>query len=350
MRVAFLYNCSSEDPAHAADDDVPSRSPIVAALERLGHEVTPIACTLDLASLRRQLIRSGPDVAFNRVDSLGGSDAMMPVVTLLLEAMQLPYTGCRTPTLVATASKIAVKQRLAQDRLPTPRWLTNGLSISINLDNLQIDGDSKFIIKAVYEHASFGLNDASLVDDTDSNRIGELLHERWSETGRPHFAEQFVEGREFNLSLLAPGPQVLPPAEIDFADYPAGKPRIVGFNAKCNQQSFEYHHTHRRFELPPRDQPLIRRLKGLALECWRLFRLEGYGRVDFRCDAGGQPWILEINANPCLLPDSGFAVALKEAGIGYDDGIRRILDDALGRRPALSTAPPVPKSMFINCS
>ena len=49
---------------------------------------------------------------------------------------------------------------------------------------------------------------------------------------------------------------------------------------------------------------------NLAVECWRLFDLAGYARVDFRVDSRGQPWILEINANPCLSPDAGFAAAL----------------------------------------
>jgi D-alanine-D-alanine ligase len=75
----------------------------------------------------------------------------------------------------------------------------------------------------------------------------------------------------------------------------------------------------------------------LAVECWRLFGLAGYARVDFRCDEAGRPWILEINANPCLLPGAGFAAALERAGIGYDEGIQLILDAAL-RPNARSTA------------
>jgi D-alanine-D-alanine ligase len=188
------------------------------------------------------------------------------------------------------------------------------------------------------------LNDTSVVDEADPQPIAGLLRRRQSETGRPHFAEQFVDGREFNLSLLAPGPQILPPAEIEFADYSAEKPRIVGFDAKCNPQSFEYHHTDRRFDLPPADQPLIRRLKTLALECWRLFGLQGYARVDFRCDDSGQPWVLEINPNPCLLPDAGFSAALEAAGIAYVDAVQRIIDDALeGRQPR--HGPPAPKPL-----
>ena len=73
-------------------------------------------------------------------------------------------------------------------------------------------------------------------------------------------------------------------------------------------------------------------MKRLALECWRLFGLQGYVRVDFRVDQAGQPWILEINTNPCLSPDAGYAAALAEAGLDYDDAIRRIVERAVAGR------------------
>lgn len=124
MRVAFLYNRSSEDPAHAAEDAVASRSPVVNALKRLGHRVTSMACTLDLAAIRRKLMCARPDVVFNRVESLGGSDSMMATITLLLDAMKIPYTGNSTAALVATASKVYVKERLHRAGLPTAGWIS----------------------------------------------------------------------------------------------------------------------------------------------------------------------------------------------------------------------------------
>jgi D-alanine-D-alanine ligase len=82
----------------------------------------------------------------------------------------------------------------------------------------------------------------------------------------------------------------------------------------------------------------------LAIECWRLFDLRGYARVDFRCDDAGQAWILEINANPCILPAAGFAAALHRAGISYDDGIQQILQAALpaASQPAKPRSGPQP--------
>ena len=50
-----------------------------------------------------------------------------------------------------------------------------------------------------------------------------------------------------------------------------------------------------------------------------MFGLGGYARVDFRVDKEGNPWVLEINANPCISPDSGFVAAADRAGIDYSE-------------------------------
>ena len=324
MRVAFLYNRFSEDPALAAEDEVPTRSPVVGAFKQLGHRVTPIACTLDLAAIRRRLIRAKPDVVFNRVESLGGSDSMMAAVTLLLDAMKIPYTGNSSAALVATASKVYVKDRLHRAGLPTPKWVNADRGLAKNCE-------SRFILKSDREHASFELNDSSIVCVTCPEQLSDLLRDRENATGRTYFAEEFIDGREFNLALLGPGPRVLPPAEIDFSTFPRGKERIVGQAAKCDQTSFEYNNTERLYDFPASDKRLLRRVSELAVECWRLFELSGYARVDFRVDSAQQPWILEINTNPCTLPDAGFAAALEHAGVEYHDGIQAILDAAIVR-------------------
>ena len=164
----------------------------------------------------------------------------------------------------------------------------------------------------------------------EAESLGRRLRERQRQNGRPWFAEQFIAGREFNLSVLdgPAGAEALPPAEIDFSAFPPDKPHIVGHAAKWQEDSFEFHHTPRRFDFPAEDEELLGRLRSLALSCWELFHLRGYARVDFRVNGHGQPWILEINTNPCLSPDAGFAAALERAGIGYDDAIRRIVQQA----------------------
>ena len=108
---------------------------------------------------------------------------------------------------------------------------------------------------------------------------------------------------------------------MDFSAFPADKPRIIGHRAKWHESSFEYNNTPRNFHVCEHDRPLVEHLQHLALECWRLFNLRGYVRVDFRVDLAGQPWILEINTNPCLSPEAGYSAALAEAGLNYDEAI-----------------------------
>src|SRR4051812_10776128 len=178
MRVAFLYNRSSEDPANAAEDALPSQSPVVDALKRLGHRVTPIACTLDLAAIRRELVRAKPDIVFNRVESLGGSDSMMAAITLLLDSMKIPYTGNSSAALVATASKVYVKERLHRAGLPTPKW-ANAERGSAG------DCEGRFILKSDREHASFGLDDPSIVNAPSPGQLSDLWRDREKRRAAP---------------------------------------------------------------------------------------------------------------------------------------------------------------------
>ena len=52
-------------------------------------------------------------------------------------------------------------------------------------------------------------------------------------------------------------------------------------------------------------------------------------------DDAGRPWVLEVNANPCIAPHSGFTVAAEKVGLDYAAMIDRILEDTLS--PAAET-------------
>lgn len=297
------------------------------ALRSLGHEPQSLPCTLNLDELRRDMEATKPDCVFNLVESLEGHGNLLPVVPALLDALRIPYAGCGTDALFLTSNKLLAKRTMHGAGLPTPSWveLSGGKVKTFGT----LDGDRPLIVKSVWEHASIGIDENELVRGAGEDQIARMLLERALVMGGACFGEAFVNGREFNLSLLAgpDGPKVLPPAEIDFSDFPAEKLRIVGYKAKWDEDSFEYHHTPRRFDFPASDGPLLKELSRLALECWRLFDLHGWARVDFRVDERGRPWILEVNANPCIAPDAGFAAAVERAGLASKDAIRRILDE-----------------------
>lgn len=337
MKVVVLHNAVDNDACPHESDVLVQRDVVLSSLRELGHTAISLECTLDLESARGSLVADRPDIVFNLVESLGGTDRLMPLAALLLDALQIPYTGAPSDSILLTSNKLAAKQRLRQANLPTPDWACGNGEWLTTAEH----SSSSWILKPIWEHASLDMDDDAVVQVADLSDLQRQLSLREARLQRPLFAERFVDGREFNLSLLAG--EVLPPAEIDFTHFPPGKPRIVGHQAKWEENSLEYQQTPRRFDFSQSEQPLLDQLAQYARACWRLFQLQGFARVDFRVDVHGQAWILEVNVNPCLAPDAGFAAALERAGKTMVEAVACLIDEALAVAPqvtpSLASAP-----------
>jgi len=316
-RVLVAHDADAAHGAPDASDALVQAAHVADALRSLGVETETQPVGLDLGPLERRLAAAPDDTAvFNLVESLGGRAALIHIVPTLLEALGVPFTGCPAQAQHVSSNKLLAKARLAHAGLPTPeRWSESSRG-------------GPWIVKSVWEHASIGLDDESVV--ADACDVAAAIDRKRAESGGEWFAERFVPGRELNVALIARPDAVrtLPPAEIVFDGFPEHKPRIVGYAAKWQPDSFEYRATPRRFGIEPE---LAARVTALALECWTVFGLAGYARVDFRIGPDGTPSILEINANPCLSPDAGFAAALDAAGIPFVTAVSWLLADAAAR-------------------
>ena len=337
--IAVLHGAVAPDARKDEQDVLVQLRAISGSLKRLGFEPSAVAMDLDLQAAADSLRSLRPRLVFNLVESIGGRDRLQTLAPLLLESLHLPYTGCSSTAMASSGAKLSAKRLLRRSALPTPPWAEPG-EIVAGTACLEYPA----LLKSAWDHASFGLEE---VYETPP-QLARALERRRRQSARSDlpppeelFAESYVEGREFNLSLLeADGEvEILPPAEMRFVDYPKGKPRIVGYAAKWDEGSFEYTHTVRSFDFEVQDEELLGRLAELARRCWELFELSGYARVDFRVDAGGRPWILEVNANPCLSPDAGFVAAAERAGVQYDALVARLVRAAL-RRGETAGLPP----------
>jgi D-alanine-D-alanine ligase len=329
MRVSILHPTISDFDSPDEKDILVQANSVKSALITLGHEVKYLPCDLDLHKLKSELNLIDADLVFNLVESLDGHGSLIHIVPYLLDTMKILYTGCSSEAILITSNKIFAKERLRAIGLPTPDWVG---PYPARLPPLSPDNSGgnqrKWIVKSVWEHASIGMDEtqpAFIFDSSDA--AAENLHKLSPHFGGACFAERFIEGREFNISLLdsPSGPLLLSPAEILFEGYPPQALRIVGYRAKWDETSYEFHHTQRRYEFPLQDAQLISKMRELALQCWRLFGLGGYARVDFRVDEKGNPWILEVNTNPCLSPDAGFAAALNASNITFNQAIENII-------------------------
>jgi len=285
------------------------------ALRRLGHSVEVAYFSLNLIQVARRIKSSGCDLVFNLVENLASS-RLLHLVPLLCQSIGVRCSGGGSTTLSLSGDKVEAKRLLALKGLPTACWIEDG-----EQRNLKEFLHVKMIIKPRAEEASVGITEASVRSFSTIREIKGLFEEG------DVFAEEYIDGREFNLSIL-PGGDVLPPAEMLFIDYPPTRTRVVGYEAKWEEDSFAYQHTKRTFSFPEEDALLLKVLTDLAKETYTLFGASGYARVDFRVNKAGEPFILELNSNPCIAPDSGFVAAAAEAGYSYERLIETLITEA----------------------
>ena len=324
MKVAILHSELAKDAGKDELDVLEQIKLVREALNKMGAASCTVPISLDIDQALDALKKSKADVVFNLVESLNGIGKFVFMAPAFLDHLQIPYTGGHTEAMFITTGKVLSKQMLKSFNLPTPAWQTD---YDILHNGLQLDPPC--IIKPVWEDASVGLDDDSVLDKKDN--VNRFIKEKIKRFG-DCFAEEYIHGREFNLSILGGQGgtvQLMPAAEIVFTDYPPGKPHIVGYQAKWHEDSFEYCNTVRNFDFPDSDKALLQKMAELAEQCWNIFNLRGYARVDFRIDSDNNPWILEINANPCIAPDSGFIAASQRAGLDNQTVIKRIITDAL---------------------
>ena len=204
-------------------DTLVAAEAVAGALATLGFstEIIPVDLNVrDFEALQRQ----HPLLVFNLVDAVRGDGRLAPVIPSLMDALGLRYTGAHSDAWLETLSKVATKLKLQREGLPTPDF---------SIDESGFDPDAPVIVKSAWEHGSLGLDGSSVVTGAEAGRA---IKERNARYRTDHFAEAYIEGREFNLALLegTRGAVVLPIAEILFEGWPEGAPRIVGLRRQMD--------------------------------------------------------------------------------------------------------------------
>jgi len=335
LDLAVLHDpVRPDDPPDRVDSLVQAEA-VAAALARQGHAPVLVPFQPDLSRMRARLEELKPAAAVNLAESLAGFERLAFCAAALAEALGIPCTGSSAAALLACSGKSAVKRRLLAAGLPTAPWLAHAPRAGDAPPDFSAR-PGPFLLKPEFEHGSVGIGADAVVEARDVAQLRELLRAREAALGLPCLAEAFLPGREFAVAVLQgpEGPEALPVAEMRFLD-PA-ETVVLTYASKWEEQSRACACTQRHF---PQDEPgLAPRLQDLALAAWRVLGLSGYARLDFRLDACGAPQIMDVNANPCLAPDAGFAAAAARSGLCYDALAGRVLAAALGW-PRVATGP-----------
>lgn len=290
-------------------------------LSELGFEVHQAPFENDLSRNAELIHQAEPDFIVNLVETINGDGRLIHIAPALFEHLQIPFTGCPSEAIYVTSNKQLSKKLMQAAGIQTPTFTMDG-------KELRSLGERQFILKSLWEHASFGMDEHNPVFIGSAVDISSRLVEK-NKKQHLFFAEEYIEGREFNVSVIAgkQEPMVLPVAEIKFVNYPEKKPKIVGYRAKWDEESFEYKHTIRQFVDEEREYELCGRISEVCIKCWNEFGLRGYARVDFRMDDHKNLYVLEINANPCISSDSGFVAAATRKGLTHAQIVKNIIND-----------------------
>jgi D-alanine-D-alanine ligase len=293
------------------------------ALQELDYAVTKAPLMPPLEKAEKTLKSLYVALVFNLFEGFGGRPETEAEVADILAMSGIPYTGCPAPVLRLALDKARVKEALLDNGIMTPAFqlLTPG---TIQEFRLQFP----VIVKPYGEDASHGVSPESVVDDRAA--LEEQVARICRSYGGTALVEEFIDGREFNISVIGNSkPLALPVSEIDYT-LPAGVPRILTYAAKWDPESAEYQNT--RVVCPARiTSHKARELEAVALKVFRLLGCRGCARIDMRMDIQGRVNVLEVNPNPDISPGAGAVRQAVADGMTYTGFIAKIVSFSLER-------------------
>ena len=301
---------------------------VVTGLRHLGHEVQPLGLYDDLTPLRQAIQNFKPNIVFNLLEEFRGETMLDQNVVSYLELVKVPYTGCNPRGLMIARDKALSKKILHYHRIRIPHFAVVPAGRKLRRKPARLD--YPLIVKSQVEQASFGIAEASLVNNDE--KLAERIEFMHANVGTSLILEQYVDGRELYVGVMGNTRlQVLPVWELEMRGLRSDAPKIATRQVKWNPKFQE----RRGIEIgPARDLPpeVERLLVKTTKRLYRLLQLSGYARVDFRLDDKGRPYFLEANPNADIGYGAEFAEAAKAAGIDYEPLLDRILAIGLRKR------------------
>lgn len=315
MKILVVFNVANKAgpgiarDVHAVEEIVLVEQVIEKALQEHGHTTLAVPVRDDLWG---PLKAYDPNewMIFNLCESIRNKTYLEPYIISVFEHLGFRYTGSDRRTLANCLNKARAKEILLAHGLPTAAFqIFTPWSIQRTLD-------FPLFVKPVSEDASIGITlDSVVLDDQALRRRVRYI---WETYHQPALVEEFIEGREFNVTILGnDSPRVLPLSEINFRRISNPLARIVSYRAKWVPSSPEYLGT------PPScparvSESIKQRIEDVARRAYQAMGLRDYGRVDIRL-RNSTPYVLEVNPNADLAPDAGIARASRVAGMSYAD-------------------------------
>lgn len=312
------WQSSPNDPQDAAAelDGAKTVDCLKVAFESVGHTVKLIGGAKNLI---KALSFLDVDIVFNISEGHYGRNRESQVPAIL-DLYRIPFVGADALSLGITLDKVMAKKCFIADGLPTARYFK--ATLEDDLKALNTIGFPLFV-KTLHEGTSKGITQSSRVLDFEQLKTQvERINRNYKQ---PALVEEFIKGTEFTVGVIGNDPPVAMPV-VQYS---------IGGKTALGNEFYSYRHVAEKLVEhicpAPIDEKLAKKLQDIAVRAYKSVDCRDFGRVDFRLDEKGNPYILEINPLPNLSPDDVFVLFGKVVGLSYNQIINKILDEAMVR-------------------
>lgn len=322
MKVAVIYNKNQSEVINvfgAQNREIynpKTVEKVASALEKGGHNVRIIDGDVHIIEKLNEFMPKvvhgeQPGMVFNMAYGIQGVSRYTHVPALL-EMVGIPYVGSSPAGHGIALDKVTSKVLFQANGIPTPRYWT-----FFSEDQIPEDIPFPVIVKPKMEAVSMGIEVVH-----DLQRLREAVKTLVKEFNQQVLVEEFIPGREFAVGLLGNGdPEVLPIVEFDMAGDPNA---IQTYSEKMKKPKGKI--------CPAQVDPATEeKLADLTKAAFRALGLYDFCRADFRMDADGNLYVLELNSMASLGQTGSYVHAAKVAGYTYESLINRMLDVAVER-------------------
>ena len=312
------WHQSANDPidASAELDGFGTVEALKAAFESAGHYVKLIG---NAHNLLKALPDLGVDLVFNIAEGHHGRNRESQIPAIL-DLYRIPFAGADALTLGVTLDKVVAKKCFIADGIPTARYFK--ATASDDLLALNTIGYPLFV-KTLHEGTSKGITADSRVENL--SQLKEQVDRIYYNYHQPALVEEFIKGTEYTVGVIGNDSAEAMPV-VQYA---------IGGNTNLGNEFYTYNYVAEKkvnhLCPAPIDVVLAKKLQDIAVKAYKSVDCRDFGRVDFRVNEKGEPFVLEINPLPNLSPDDVFVLFGKVQGKSYNQIILKILDQALER-------------------
>lgn len=333
-KVAIIYNddmdmmLGKEHNIASWEGVIDTAQAVEAALKSEGLSVALIPLRDKVEDFIKTIKLENADIVFNLCEGAMGRSVFEMNVAAVLELFGFRFTGSGPLTLGLALHKARAKGILAYHAIPTAgSFVISDLNSQLSTLNPQLS--FPLIVKPVQEDASIGIDEDAVVKNmtTLKKRVDYVI----KNYKQPAIVEEYIDGREFNVAVIGNNrPKALPVSEIDFSRLSENNPKICTYEAKWVTDSPVY------LKTPPVcpaniSRELEQELFSLSVKAYNALGCRDYARIDMRMGEDGIPKVLEVNPNPDISQNAGFARSAAADGLDYSQLILEIVTMAHNR-------------------